>query len=154
MGNALTTASVSAADVIAPLSQQITKPEFHGTKTKQSEPPPECPMHKSGKFNTISYTSECPIDRMDESEVNPLNMVRTMQDFFYRSMNTLSNHKISLFQSYINGCNYRCHRQISNLLQINRFLCQSIGRFRRYLRQLWKENFGYIPLNKCFGTLC
>lgn len=90
MGNALTAASVSAVDVIAPLSQQITKPEFHGTKGKQIELPPECPMHKSGQFNTISYSSECPIDKMDESEINPLNMVCIMQDFFFLSMNALS----------------------------------------------------------------
>lgn len=88
MGNALTAASVSAADVIAPLSQQITKPEYHGTKDKQIKPPPECPMHKSDQFNTINYTSECPIDKMDESEINPLNMVPIMQDFFHQSMNT------------------------------------------------------------------
>jgi len=78
MGNALTAASVSVADVIAPLSQQITKTEAHGTKEKQIQPPAECPMHKSGQFNTINYTSECPIDKMDESEINPLNMVCIM----------------------------------------------------------------------------
>lgn len=92
MGNALTTASVSAADVIAPLSQQIIKPDSHGTKGKQIEPPSECPMHKSGQFNTINYSSECPIDKMDESEINPLNMVCSMQDFFYQSTNMLCNH--------------------------------------------------------------
>lgn len=81
MGNALTAASVSAADVITP-SQQISRPESHG-KAKQMEPPLECPMHKSGQFNTINYTSECPIDKMDESEINPLNMVLIMQDFFH-----------------------------------------------------------------------
>ncbi|XP_011685809.1 PREDICTED: cytochrome c-type heme lyase [Wasmannia auropunctata] len=75
MGNALTAASVSAADVIASLSQQVAKLESHGTKERQVEPPAECPMHKSGQFNTISYTSECPIDKMDESEINPLNMM-------------------------------------------------------------------------------
>lgn len=80
MGNALTTASVSAADVIAPLSsQQITKPEYHKTKEKQI-PPPECPMHKSDQFNTINYVSECPIDKMDEKEINPLNMVCITQN--------------------------------------------------------------------------
>lgn len=75
MGNAFTTATVSAADVIAPLSQQIAKPESHGTKGEHIEPPAECPMHKSDQFNTINYTSECPIDKMDESKINPLNMV-------------------------------------------------------------------------------
>lgn len=80
MGNALTTASVSAADVIVPLSQEIAKSESHGVKDKQIQPPPECPMHKSDQFNTTNYASECPIDKMDESEINPLNMVRIMQD--------------------------------------------------------------------------
>lgn len=75
MGNALTTASVSAADVIVPISQQISKPKSHRTKNYQGEPPLECPMHKSGQLNTIDYVSECPIDKMDESEINPLNMM-------------------------------------------------------------------------------
>lgn len=88
MGNTLGTASVSAADMIAPLPQQIIRPDCHETKEKQIKPPPECPMHKSGQFNTINYTSECPIDKMDESEINPLNMVPIMQNFFYQSMNT------------------------------------------------------------------
>lgn len=82
MGNALTTASVSAADVIVPVSQQIIKPESHRTKQYRDEPPPECPMHKSGQLNTINYVSECPIDKMDESEINPLNMVRIMAYLF------------------------------------------------------------------------
>lgn len=82
MGNALTTASVSAADVIVPVSQQIIKPESHRPKQYQDEPPPECPMHKSGQLNTINYVSECPIDKMDESEINPLNMVRIMAYLF------------------------------------------------------------------------
>lgn len=80
MGNALTTASVSAADVIIPVSQQIIKPDSHKADKYQGEPPPECPMHKSGQLNTISYVSECPIDKMDESEINPLNMVCIMLD--------------------------------------------------------------------------
>lgn len=75
MGNALTTASLTAADVIVPVSQQIAKPESHRIKEYKGEPPPECPMHKSGQLNTINYTSECPIDKMDESDINPLNMV-------------------------------------------------------------------------------
>ena len=75
MGNALTAASMSVADVMTPSSQQITKPDSHGMKEKQMKPPLECPMHKSDQFNTINYTSECPIDKMDESEINPLNMV-------------------------------------------------------------------------------
>lgn len=75
MGNAVATATVSATDVIVPVSQQIAKPESHRTKGYQGEPPPECPMHKPGQLNTINYVSECPIDKMDESEINPLNMV-------------------------------------------------------------------------------
>jgi len=80
MGNAVTTASVSAADVIVPISQQIVKPESHRTKKYQGEPPSECPMHKSSQLNTINYVSECPIDKMDESEINPLNMVCMIQN--------------------------------------------------------------------------
>lgn len=76
MGNALTTASVSAADVIVPVSQQIIKPESHKTEKYRGEPPSKCPMHKSGQLNTINYVSECPIDKMDINEINPLNMVR------------------------------------------------------------------------------
>lgn len=156
MGNALTTASVSAADVIAPLPQHITKPESHGTKGKQIEPPSECPMHKSGQFNTINYSSECPIDKMDESEINPLNMVCRMQDFFYQSTNMLSDHiAYSLLYSYMDECNFRCHQEINNLLQTNHFLYRLTGRFHRYLKQPGRrESFGYIPLNKCSGMLC
>lgn len=78
MGNALTTASISAADVIVPVSQHISKPESYRTKIYEGEPPPECPMHKKSQLNTISYISECPIDKMDEREINPLNMVCNM----------------------------------------------------------------------------
>lgn len=75
MGNAITTASVAAADVMLPVSQEIVKPESHRRKEYQGEPPAECPMHKSNQLNTINYTGECPIDKMDESQINPLNMV-------------------------------------------------------------------------------
>lgn len=75
MGNALSTASVLAADVIIPVSQQISMPDSHRIKGYDCEPPPECPMHKPNQSNVTNYVSECPIDKMDESEINPLNMV-------------------------------------------------------------------------------
>lgn len=83
MGNALTAASVSAADVIVPISQQIAKPESHRTKEYHGKPPSECPMHKLDQLNTIDYVSECPIDKMDESQINPLNMVPSDTETFY-----------------------------------------------------------------------
>lgn len=73
MGNALTTGSVSATDVIAPTFEQAPKP--NNTKECKNSPPLECPMHKSNQLNTIDYTSKCPIDKMDASDINPLNMV-------------------------------------------------------------------------------
>lgn len=73
MGSALTTASISATNVIAPVSQQVAK--LSNMEESQSNPPLECPMHKSNQLNTIDYISECPIDKMDGSDINPLNMV-------------------------------------------------------------------------------
>lgn len=71
MGSALTTASASATNVIAPVSLQAAKPS---KEECESSPPLECPMHKS-RLNTIDYSSKCPIDKMDGSDINPLNMV-------------------------------------------------------------------------------
>lgn len=73
MGNALTTASASATNAIAPISQ-VAKPS--NIKESQSNPLLECPMHKpKNQLNTIDYTSKCPIDQMDGSDISPLNMV-------------------------------------------------------------------------------
>ncbi|EFN87715.1 cytochrome c-type heme lyase isoform X2 [Harpegnathos saltator] len=73
MGNALVTASVSATDIIAPISQQTTKSS--NMKECGSNPSAECPMHRPNRLNTIDYTSKCPIDKMDGSDINPLNMM-------------------------------------------------------------------------------
>lgn len=73
MGNVLTTASVSATDAIAPVFQQAAKSS--NIKDCQNNSSLECPMHKQNRLNTIDYTSKCPIDKMDGSDINPLNMV-------------------------------------------------------------------------------
>ena len=78
MGNVLTAATVRAADVIVPVPSKVLQDsKAHVHKTYEGEPPPECPMHKPAgeKQQPPKYSSECPIDRMDEKDINPLNMV-------------------------------------------------------------------------------
>ncbi|KAK0167432.1 hypothetical protein PV327_004831 [Microctonus hyperodae] len=77
MGNTLTTASVLAADSITPINHiQEAKPyNAHVHKSYDGIPPPECPMHQSMDKKPQKITGECPIDHMDISEVNPLNMM-------------------------------------------------------------------------------
>lgn len=80
MGNTLTTASVSAADVIMPIqhsnNEQLTKSIIKESEKLQNVPPPECPMHtKADQQPPKTSKSECPIDHMSENEINPLNMM-------------------------------------------------------------------------------
>lgn len=77
MGSTLTTASVSAADLITTIPQEdqsLQSTKYHH-KSYQGEPPPECPMHKSDPKPKTQMVSECPIDHMDAKDINPLNMV-------------------------------------------------------------------------------
>ncbi|KAF7385666.1 hypothetical protein HZH66_011508 [Vespula vulgaris] len=80
MGNTLTSASVSAADVIMPIqhssNQQLSKSIIYESDKFQNVPPPECPMHiKTNQQSSKTSISECPIDHMSENEINPLNMM-------------------------------------------------------------------------------
>lgn len=78
MGNTLTVASVNATELIIPVTEgTITKPKSHVGKNFDGEPPPECPMHKPAQ-KPEKFVSECPIDHMKDSDVNPLNMVRNL----------------------------------------------------------------------------
>lgn len=67
MGNALTTATVSASAIV---TKQEEKAYNHGHGKSEASPPPECPMH-----NQKSPPSECPVAHSDMNEINPLNMV-------------------------------------------------------------------------------
>lgn len=83
MGNTLTSASVSAADVIMPIqhsnNQQLSKSITYESEKFQNVPPPECPMHtKTSQQSSKISMSECPIDHMNKDEINPLNMVCIM----------------------------------------------------------------------------
>lgn len=80
MGNTLTSASVSAADVIMPVqsssNQQVLKSVIEKPEKFQDVPPQECPMHiKKNQQSSNTITSECPINHMDANEINPLNMM-------------------------------------------------------------------------------
>ncbi|KAH0533668.1 holocytochrome c-type synthase [Cotesia glomerata] len=76
MGNSLTSASILAASVIT--HEDKINASKHGNyvhKSFEGTPPPECPMHQSGDKKPPKYTSDCPVDHMDSSEINPLNMM-------------------------------------------------------------------------------
>lgn len=75
MGSSLSIASVNAADLIVPVSgETISKPKSHMNKKYDGEPPPECPMHTPSQ-QPAKHVSECPIDHVKDSDVNPLNMM-------------------------------------------------------------------------------
>lgn len=67
MGNTLTIATVSAAEIVTS-SVHDEKAKKHAKY--EGSPPPECPMHKQQ-----TPPSECPVSNADSSEINPLNMV-------------------------------------------------------------------------------
>ncbi|XP_057318798.1 holocytochrome c-type synthase [Microplitis mediator] len=78
MGNTLTIASVLAKDITpVPHGEINEKPKYnhHVHKSFEGTPPPECPMHQSGDKKPQIITSECPIDHMDSSQINPMNMM-------------------------------------------------------------------------------
>ena len=90
MGNTMTVASVNAADLIVPVTEgTITKPKSHFGKHFNEEPPPECPMHKPAQQE--KFISECPMDQMKDSDINPLNMVRNLNYITRYSLFYLSN---------------------------------------------------------------
>lgn len=78
MGGSLSTATVFAAEAVAPAphSQNVI-PKHHTNMKLEGEPPPECPMHKPKAAETKPTTgaSECPIDHMNPDQINPLNMM-------------------------------------------------------------------------------
>jgi len=80
MGNSIINSSQTAVDLMLLGFKKVIKPE--SCRETQNEPPAECPMHKSYQLNTINYTNECPIDQMDNNDINPLNMVCIMQNLF------------------------------------------------------------------------
>lgn len=77
MGNKLTAAAVPAADVIMSIPDSPKVPESHKTMKSDGTPPPECPMHQKPESEAPSKTasSECPVAHMDNSDINPYNMM-------------------------------------------------------------------------------
>lgn len=75
MGNTLNVASVNAADLIYPITEQTPQHhKVHERRNFNDEIPPECPMHKEQQPK--KNVSECPMNHGKDSDINPLNMVR------------------------------------------------------------------------------
>lgn len=74
MGNTLNVASVNAADLIYPITEQTPQHhKVHERRNFNDEIPPECPMHK--EHQPKKNVSECPMNHGKDSDINPLNMM-------------------------------------------------------------------------------
>lgn len=71
MGNTVSAAEKVAADILHTKTEQPLIPP-QGHPTMSGVPPPECPMHQK---EPPPAASGCPVPH-DNSDVNPLNMVR------------------------------------------------------------------------------
>lgn len=116
MGNTVSAAEVVAANITHPTT--LAPPPNHSTS---GVPPPECPMHQK---QAKPAETECPVHMIDNSDINPYNMV---SDRAVNEMESVRSLNLTHFLFAL-----RCHQETRIQHQINRFPCPKIDKYRAY----------------------